>query len=117
EWYPVFGNGSPAWHPGQCSQPSPDPVILTVAPEATITTSITALARDSRLNVRVETANRRTRGSGISIEKDCTGRISEEESVAGWRIERHPTHVPLPSAAASPRPPPHLTTGETMFPP
>src|SRR4029077_5273937 len=68
EWYPVFGNGSPAWQPGQCSQPSPDPETLTVAPEATITTSIPALARGGRLNVLLETANRRTRGSGTSID-------------------------------------------------
>ena len=41
-------NGSPAWHPGQCRQPSPEPVSLTVVPEATITISITALASASR---------------------------------------------------------------------
>jgi hypothetical protein len=67
EWYPRAGRNAPGWQPGQCSQPRPDPVILTVAPEATITTSITALARESRRNVRVETANRRTRGNAVSI--------------------------------------------------
>ena len=48
EWKPFSGNGCPGWQPGQCSQPSPDAVSRTVAPVATITTSIAAAPIASR---------------------------------------------------------------------
>src|SRR5581483_2772127 len=54
------------WHPGQCSQPSPDPVRRTVAPVATIRTSIAALATASRRNAESDSARPRRRESGCA---------------------------------------------------
>ncbi len=54
EWKPRAGNGSPGWQPGQCSQPRPEPVSRTVAPVATIRTSIATAATASRRKPRAE---------------------------------------------------------------
>src|SRR5262245_36975702 len=71
---PFSGSGSPGWHPGQCRQPSPEAVSRTVAPVATITTSIAAFATESPRNTRAGTASPRTRGSDVSIEVTVAAR-------------------------------------------
>jgi hypothetical protein len=67
EWKPCVGNGCPGWQPGQCSQPRPEPVSLTVVPLATTTISITTFAVASRRNVRAGSASPRRRGNDVSI--------------------------------------------------
>ena len=63
EWK-LFGSKWCGWQPGQCSQPRPEPVRRTVAPVATISTSITAFAQARRRNELSESDARRTCASG-----------------------------------------------------
>ena len=65
EWK-LFGSKWCGWQPGQCSQPRPEPVRRTVAPVATIRTSIPALTQASRRKASSESAVPRTRGSGCA---------------------------------------------------
>ncbi len=71
EWYPLFGNGSPGWQPGQCWQPSPEPVRRTVAPEPTITSSASVAAKAMRRNPAGEIANDRGRDRARGADSSC----------------------------------------------
>jgi len=66
EWK-LFGSKWCGAQPGQCSQPSPDPVSRTVAPVATIRISITAFANARRWNDSGESAKPRRRANGCAL--------------------------------------------------
>src|SRR5213592_4456207 len=66
EWK-LFGSKWCWAHPGQCSQPRPEPVRRTVAPVATIRTSITAFSSVSLRSACEENATPRRRASGCAL--------------------------------------------------
>ena len=104
EWK-LFGSKWCGWQPGQCSQPRPEPVRRTVAPVATISTSITAFAQASRRNALERERRTRTRASGCapastrSTVARRASRASPRRSTVPTRARKSPARANSASSA------------------